>query len=207
MLVKDRKNAFLAVLASNLDQRIQGEVMTFWEEKYATRPQFGISAFLDELYSNYQIPIKKGQLFRELSRATMSVGAGARTPTPVTLDPDAGTALDRNGLMVYQALQEAFLSLAQPADRLAITRAQFEGIQATQYDGASLRQILEWLRQGPKAMPNRAELGLLRKLFNLGYVECCQLYGPVKTDQMLNAALQKTNAMPEAHLTPPVQFI
>ena len=59
MSIKDRKNAFLNVLAANLDKGVRDEVMTFWEEKYSTRPQFGVSAFLDELYSKYSISIKK----------------------------------------------------------------------------------------------------------------------------------------------------
>ncbi len=208
MSIKERKNAFLNVLAANLDQSVRDEVMTFWEEKYASRPQFGVSAFLDELYSKYSIPIKKGQLFRELSRATMSVGIGARSDRSSTLEPDAGEIIDKNGLLVYQALQDEFTALARPADRMKITKAQFDGIQQqTQYDHSSIRSVMEWLRGGARAMPNRAELGLLRRLFNLGYVETCHLYGPVKADQMLNTALQKANGTPEAHITPPVYFI
>ena len=71
MSLTERKNAFLAVLAANLDHGVRDEVMRFWEKKYSTRPQFGVSAFLDELYSNYRITIKKGQLFRELSQAAL----------------------------------------------------------------------------------------------------------------------------------------
>ncbi|RLT93009.1 hypothetical protein [Ketobacter sp.] len=208
MSLKDRKHAFLNVLAANLDKGVRDEVMTFWEEKYSTRPQFGVSAFLDELYSKYSIPIKKGQLFRELSRATMSAAGASRPERASALEPDATEVIDKNGLVVYQALQDEFTALAKPADRMKITKAQFDGIQAqNQYDSTSIRNVMEWLRGGPKAMPNRAELGLLRKLFNLGYVESCHLYGPVKTDQMLNTALQKTNNIPEAHITPPVYFI
>lgn len=210
MSIKDRKNAFLNVLASNLDKGVRDEVMSFWEEKYSSRPQFGVSAFLDELYSKYSISIKKGQLFRELSRATMSAGMPARETRAASssLEPDAGEIIDKNGLLVYQTLQSEFTALAKPADRMKITKAQFEGIQQqSQFDSSSIRSILEWLRQGTKAMPSRAELGLLRKLFNLGYVESCQLYGPVKADQMLNTALQKTNSLPESHMVPPVYFI
>ena len=208
MSLKDRKNAFLTVLAANLDKGVREEVMNFWEEKYSSRPQFGVSAFLDELYSKYSIPIKKGQLFRELSRATMSAGGSARAERSDALEPDAAEIIDKNGLVVYQALQDEFTALAKPADRMKITRAQFDGIQQqNQYDSSSIRNVMEWLRGGARAMPNRAELGLLRKLFNLGYVESCQLYGPVKADQMLNTALQKTNNIPEAHITPPVYFI
>ena len=208
MSLKDRKNAFLTVLAANLDKGVREEVMNFWEEKYSSRPQFGVSAFLDELYSKYSISIKKGQLFRELSRATMSAGGSARTERSKALEPDAAEIIDKNGLVVYQALQDEFTALAKPADRMKITKAQFDGIQQqNQYDSTSIRNVMEWLRGGARAMPNRAELGLLRKLFNLGYVESCQLYGPVKTDQMLNTALQKTNNIPEAHITPPVYFI
>ena len=208
MSLKDRKNAFLTVLAANLDKGVREEVMNFWEEKYSSRPQFGVSAFLDELYNKYSIPIKKGQLFRELSRATMSAGGSARAERSNALEPDAAEIIDKNGLVVYQALQDEFTALAKPADRMKITRAQFDGIQQqNQYDSSSIRNVMEWLRGGARAMPNRAELGLLRKLFNLGYVESCQLYGPVKADQMLNTALQKTNNIPEAHITPPVYFI
>jgi hypothetical protein len=208
MSLKDRKNAFLTVLAANLDKGVREEVMDFWEEKYSSRPQFGVSAFLDELYSKYSIPIKKGQLFRELSRATMSAGGSTRTERSKALEPDAAEIIDKNGLVVYQALQDEFTALAKPADRMKITKAQFDGIQQqNQYDSSSIRNVMEWLRGGARAMPNRAELGLLRKLFNLGYVESCQLYGPVKADQMLNTALQKTNNIPEAHITPPVYFI
>lgn len=208
MSLKDRKSAFLNVLAANLDKGVRDEVMDFWEEKYSTRPQFGVSAFLDELYSKYSIPIKKGQLFRELSRATMSVGGTSRAERANALEPDATEIIDKNGLVVYQALQDEFTALAKPADRMKITKAQFDGIQQqNQYDSTSIRNVMEWLRGGARAMPNRAELGLLRKLFNLGYVESCHLYGPVKTDQMLNTALQKTNNIPEAHITPPVYFI
>ena len=213
MSLTERKNAFLAVLAANLDHGVRDEVMRFWEKKYSTRPQFGVSAFLDELYSNYRITIKKGQLFRELSRATLSVGAGDRpgrdsnNSISKTLEPEASEVIDKNGLVVFQALQDEFTGLAKPADRMKITKAQFDGIQQQPCDSTSIRSVMEWLRSGAKAMPNRAELGLLRKLFNLGYVESCHLYGPVKTDQMLNAALQKTNTIPEAHITPPVYFI
>lgn len=208
MSIKDRKNAFLNVLAANLDKGVRDEVMDFWEEKYSTRPQFGVSAFLDELYSKYSIPIKKGQLFRELSRATMSAAGSTRSERSNALEPEATEIIDKNGLVVYQALQDEFTALAKPADRMKITKAQFDGIQQqNQYDTSSIRNVMEWLRGGARAMPNRAELGLLRKLFNLGYVESCHLYGPVKTDQMLNTALQKTNSIPEAHITPPVYFI
>lgn len=209
MSLKERKSAFLNVLAANLDKGVRDEVMNFWEEKYSARPQFGVSAFLDELYTNYSISIKKGQLFRELSRATMSAGASDRPArSSKALEPAATEVIDKNGLLVYQALQDEFTALAKPADRMKITKAQFDGIQQqNQYDQASIRSVMEWLRAGAKAMPNRAELGQLRKLFNLGYVECCHLYGPVKADQMLNAALQKTNAVSEAHITPPVHFI
>lgn len=208
MSLTDRKSAFLNVLAANLDKGVREEVMDFWEEKYSTRPQFGVSAFLDELYSKYSISIKKGQLFRELSRATMSAGGASRAERANALEPDATEIIDKNGLVVYQALQDEFTALAKPADRMKITKAQFDGIQQqNQYDSTSIRNVMEWLRGGARAMPNRAELGLLRKLFNLGYVESCHLYGPVKTDQMLNTALQKTNNIPEAHITPPVYFI
>lgn len=209
MSVKDRKVAFLNVLSNNLDKSVREEVMNFWEEKYSSRPQFGVSAFLDELYSKYSIPIKKGQLFRELSRATMSVGAPGKPgmQAKASLELDASEVIDKNGLAVFQALQDEFTNLAKPTDRMKITKAQFDGIQESKYDQASIRSVMEWLRQGEKAIPHRAELGLLRKLFNLGYVESCHLYGPVKADQMLNAALQKTNNIPEAHITPPVYFI
>jgi len=214
MSIKERKIAFLSVLSANLEGGVREEVMRFWEEKYSTRPQFGVSAFLDELYTKYSVPIKKGQLFRELSRATLSAGASGNsvvrhnTQPANTLEPNADTIIDRNGLLVYQALQNEFTALAKPADRMKITKAQFEGIQKqSKFDNPSVRAVLEWLRQGSKAMPNHAELGMLRKLFNLAYVECCQLYGPVRADNMLNAALQKTNSLPESHLTPPNHFI
>jgi len=209
MSLKDRKIAFLNVLSANLDASVRDEVMHFWEEKYSSRPQFGVSAFLDELYSHYSIQVKKGQLFRELSRATMSVGVSSKPGLHAnnSFEPDAGEVIDKNGLAVFQALQDEFTNLAKPADRMKITKAQFDGIQQCSYDNASIRNVMEWLRRGEKAMPQRAELGLLRKLFNLGYVESCHLYGPVKADQMLNAALQKTNNIPEAHITPPVYFV
>lgn len=63
MSLAARKTAFLNVLSANLDQNIQSEIKAFWEEKYSDKPQFGVSAFLDELYSNYDISIKKGSCF------------------------------------------------------------------------------------------------------------------------------------------------
>jgi hypothetical protein len=215
MSVKDKKNAFLKVLATNLDSGVRDEIMRFWEDKYASRPQFGVSAFLDELYSNYNIDVKKGQLFRELSRATMSAEFTAKQSIKDaksisdsnSLEPSSSELIDKSGLVVYQALQDEFTALAKPADRLKITKAQFDGIQNSHYDTTSIRHIMEWLRNGERSMPNKAELGLLKTLFNLGYVESCELYGPVKADQMLNTALQKTNTIAEAHMTPPVYFI
>ncbi len=210
MNLADRKNAFLNVLASNLDINIRNEIMNHWEEKYASRPQFGVSAFLDEIYSQYKINIKKGQLFRELSRATMAANqnSNVRTSSGVTLEPDQSEIIDQNGLIVFQALQDEFANLARPADRMKITKAQFDGIQQQKnLSPTSVKEILNWLRQGNRAMPSRIELGLLKKLFNLAYVEGCQLYGPVKADQMLNTALQKANSIAEAHIVPPVYFI
>jgi hypothetical protein len=74
-------------------------------------------------------------------------------------------------------------------------------------DTQTVAQALKWLRGNRSAMPEQLELSLLKKFFNLGYVEMCQLYGPVKSDQMLNAALQKAGAMAESHIVPPVHFI
>lgn len=202
----DRKSAFLNVLAANLDGSIQQEIMRFWEEKYASRPQFGVSAFLDELYSKYPISIKKGQLFRQLSRATMKLDSDPlATQSDHVRGATADDMIDRNGLVVFQHLQNEFLALAKPADRLKITNAQLDGMQ--QHSPAAATPVLNWLRHGKTALPEQLPLTVLKKLFNLAYVEICHLYGPVKADQMLNAALQKTNAIAEAHIVPPVNFI
>ena len=203
----DRKRAFMAVLAANLDGSICHEVTRFWEEKYASRPQFGVSAFLDEVYSKYSISIKKGQLFRQLSRAIMQPDGVAASRSD-NRDSEPSEWIDHNGLKVFQALQDEFIALAKPVDRLKITSVQCDGLQRLQgADTQTVAQALKWLRGNRSAMPEQLELGLLKKFFNLGYVEMCQLYGPVKSDQMLNAALQKAGAMPESHIVPPVHFI
>jgi hypothetical protein len=118
----DRKRAFIAVLAANIDGPLCQEITRFWEEKYASRPQFGVSAFLDEVYSTYSISIKKGQLFRQLSRAIMQPDAVASRGDG--RGSEAAEWIDHNGLKVFQALQDEFVALAKPVDRLKITSAQ-----------------------------------------------------------------------------------
>ena len=205
MSTDNRKRAFVAVLAANIDGPTCQEITRFWEEKYASRPQFGVSAFLDEVYNRYDIAIKKGQLFRQLSRAIMQMdgGAVARNGDNVVTE-----WIDHNGLKVFQMLQDEFVALARPVDRLKITSAQCDGLQRLPgVDSHSVTLALKWLRGNRSAMPEQLELDLLKKFFNLGYVESCQLYGPVKSDQMLNTALQKAGALPESHIVAPVQFI
>ncbi len=205
MSTDNRKRAFVAVLAANIDGPTCQEITRFWEEKYASRPQFGVSAFLDEVYSRYDIAIKKGQLFRQRSRAIMQMdgGAAARNGDKVVTE-----WIDHNGLKVFQMLQDEFVALARPVDRLKITSAQCDGLQRLPgVDSHSVTIALKWLRGNRAAMPEQLELDLLKKFFNLGYVESCQLYGPVKSDQMLNTALQKAGALPESHIVAPVQFI
>lgn len=209
MSVVDRKTAFLNVLARKLDKKVCDEVMAFWEEKYSNRPQFGISAFLDELYSKYSIDIKKGQLFRELSRAVMTADSrdGSSSPNS-TISSSKSEKVDQSGVIVFKTLQDSFYNLAKPVDRLKISSAQMQGLKEQKGSNQrNVNQMLDWLKSGDTAMPTEMELDVLRKTFNLAYVECCQLYGPVKADQMLNAALQKTNDIPEAHIMPPVNFI
>jgi len=197
----------MAVLAANLDGSICQEVTRFWEEKYASRPQFGVSAFLDEVYSNYSITIKKGQLFRQLSRAIMQADGGVVQRSESRAQAPSEW-IDHNGLKVFQALQDEFVALAKPLDRLKITSVQCDGLQRLPgADTQAVAQALKWLRGNKAAMPEQLELGLLKTFFNLGYVEVCQLYGPVKSDQMLNTALQKVGALPESHIVPPVHFI
>ena len=105
-------------------------------------------------------------------------------------------------------LQGEFVALAKPVDRLKITGAQYDGVQQLRdADNRSISLMTKWLRGHDAAMPDEMQLGILKKVFNLGYVEACHLYGPVKTDQMLNTALQKAGTVPEAHMVPPVYFI
>lgn len=209
MSIADRKSAFLNVLYENLDKTNRAVIMQSWEEKYAHRPQFGVSAFLDEIYSQYSISIKKGQLFRALSRAMLAVELPSNQQDDThPLERSQHEMIDRNGLVVFQNLQHAFLDLVRPTDRSKITRAQFDGVQRLKNtDSNSIRLLTNWIQSGERGMPGKVELGLLKRLFNLGYVECCELYGPVKADQMLNTALQKAGSIPEAHIMPPVNFI
>lgn len=209
MSLVERKSAFLSVLSANLDKNIQAEIMTFWEEKYSNKPQFGVSAFLDELYSKYDISIKKGQLFRELSRATTRAGfKSGGNATNSHSNTDDHSLVSEEGLQVYQSLQEYFLAMTKAPDKARITDIQVEGIRKTGLVPPNLMPaITAVLKNGSVSLPKGLTLGALKKMFNLGYVECCQLYGPVKTDQMLNNALQKTNMMAEAQIVPPVQFI
>lgn len=214
MSLAARKTAFLNVLSANLDQNIQSEIKAFWEEKYSNKPQFGVSAFLDELYSNYDISIKKGQLFRELSRATTRAGFETNKPnkTDKNVDSITGTNLSslmsEEGLRVFQALHESFLASAKPADRVRITDIQCDRIKNQNIVRSDLAATVSaWLKNGSATEPKGITLATLKKIFNLGYVECCEIYGPVKTDQMLNSALQKTNDLPESLNVPPVQFI
>lgn len=208
MSMDNRKQAFVAVLAANIEGPTCQEITRFWEEKYADRPQFGVSAFLDEVYNRYDISIKKGQLFRQLSRAIMQVDGGASAAASAGGRKVAVEWIDHNGLKVFQALQDGFVALARPVDRVKITSAQFDGIQQQMgMDAPSVQLALKWLRGNRTAMPEQLDLNLLKKYFNLGYVECCELYGPVKSDQMLNTALQKAGALPESHMVSPVQFI
>lgn len=208
MSMDNRKRAFVAVLAANIEGPTCQEITRFWEEKYAGRPQFGVSAFLDEVYNRYNISIKKGQLFRQLSRAIMQPDGVAPTAASVSARAAAVEWIDHNGLKVFQALQDEFVALARPVDRVKITSAQYDGIQQQAgMDTPSVQLALKWLRGNRTAMPEQLELNLLKKYFNLAYVECCELYGPVKSDQMLNTALQKAGALPESHMVSPVQFI
>ena len=211
MSMLDRKAAFVKVLAANLTQDIQSDVIRFWEEKYATKPQFGISAFLDELYSRYQIAIKKGQLFKELSRAIMTVGgsaAAASAPAvPGSREPAAMIA--GADLELFRQLMAEFLQRAAPADRQKITKAQFEGSQQLKFEAdiQTCKQLLGWLQRGGHAPSGSLDLGLLRKLFNFGYIEACQLYGPVRADQMLTGALGATSSMHMGGTHSPAQFV
>lgn len=210
MSLADRKRAFLAVLTDNINGPECQEITRFWEEKYADRPQFGVSAFLDEVYGKYSIAVKKGQLFRQLSRAVMQADGGqARSSSDGrAMEPSTAEVIDRNGLKVFQALQDEFVALAKPVDRMKITSAQYEGVQLIRDASAhSISAVTKWLRGRATDMPDQLELGLLKKVFNLGYVEACHLYGPVKSDQMLNTALQKAGAVAESHIVPPVYFI
>ncbi len=210
MALADRKSAFIAVLAANINGPECQEITRFWEEKYANRPQFGVSAFLDEIYGRYEITIKKGQLFRQLSRAIMEAdSSGGRSASDGrSMEPASSEVIDRNGLRVFQALQDEFVALAKPVDRMKITGAQCDGVQRIPNTSShSIGLVMKWLRGKPSDMPDQMELGLLKKVFNLGYVEACHLYGPVKSDQMLNVALQKAASVPESHLVPPVYFI
>jgi len=208
MSMDNRKRAFVAVLAANIEGPTCQEITRFWEEKYASRPQFGISAFLDEVYNRYNISIKKGQLFRQLSRAIMQPDGVAPAGVSTSARTAAVEWIDHNGLKVFQALQDEFVALARPVDRVKITNAQYDGLQQQAgMDTPTVQLALKWLRGNRTTMPEQLELNLLKKYFNLGYVECCELYGPVKSDQMLNTALQKAGALPESHMVSPVQFI
>lgn len=211
MNMLDRKAAFVKVLAANLTHDIQADVIRFWEEKYATKPQFGISAFLDELYSRYQVAIKKGQLFKELSRAIMTVG-GSAAATTAPASPGSreltGTVAGAD-LELYRQLMAEFLQRAAPADRQKITKAQFEGSQQLKFEAdiQTCKQLLGWLQRGGHAPSGSLDLGLLRKLFNFGYIEACQLYGPVRADQMLTGALGATSSMHTGGTHSPAQFV
>lgn len=163
MSMLDRKAAFVKVLAANLTHDIQAEVIRFWEEKYATKPQFGISAFLDELYSRYQVTIKKGQLFKELSRAIMSVGGSARSADTTSKPGTETPAVADADLELFRQLMTEFLQRAAPADRQRITKAQFEGSQQLKFDAdaATCKQVLGWLQRGGQMPAGQLDLALL----------------------------------------------
>jgi len=209
MSMLDRKAAFVKVLAANLTHDIQAEVIRFWEEKYATKPQFGISAFLDELYSRYQVTIKKGQLFKELSRAIMSVGGSARSADTTSKPGTETPAVADADLELFRQLMTEFLQRAAPADRQRITKAQFEGSQQLKFDAdaSACKQVLGWLQRGGQMPAGQLDLALLKKLFNFGYIEACQLYGPVRADQMLTGALQAAGSLHHGGALSPAQFV
>jgi hypothetical protein len=210
MSLVERKNAFIEVLNEKLDKSIQTEVTAFWEEKYSTKPQFGISAFLEELYSRYDIEIKKGQLFKELSRATTRAGFATKNKSAGTISYNGNQKdlVHTAGLKVYQNLLDQLLASVKPTDRIKVDSAQLEGIANHKETPQSMQSIIHtWIKQGKAGMPLQMPLGTLRKLFNLAYVECCELYGPVKADQMLNKAIKHTEQMVEAERHSPVIFI
>lgn len=209
MNMLDRKAAFVKVLAANLTHDIQADVIRFWEEKYATKPQFGISAFLDELYGRYQVAIKKGQLFKELSRAIMTVGGSGNSAATAANSGADSTTIAGADLELFRQLMTEFLQRAAPADRQKITKAQFEGSQQLKFDADTnaCKQVLGWLQRGGNMPAGQLDLALLKKLFNFGYIEACQLYGPVRADQMLTGALQAAGSLHLGGTHSPAQFV
>ncbi|WP_157662626.1 hypothetical protein [Sulfuriferula sp. AH1] len=205
-----RRRAVFTGLRPYLPEHLLLQAVTCWQQKYVNKPMFALNKFLFEICDTPALAEQRADMHRSLMEALWA-DESALAPDPLlylvaddlplpqyqtaSMRADQRSAPTQLFDNLITEFLESLSSVKQDADvraRNALAASLAEEVALAPRLAAP---IANWILGVHPVLEDGLSVQHMQALLHVAYVQACDAIGPVRTDNLLTAAIHKTESL------------
>lgn len=204
MDLKLRRRAIYTGMRPYFEDEALTEALQLWQSNFSDSPKFALTEFLSACCKTKELRQQRSRILISIFKS-MDLPADELLEDPLDNKSEIQIAASVNNLdvddctLVFMRLFELLFKKLLEKEALSVRASIIKGCVHLAIDARRKAVLQDWLDEKVPHLEYAYALVEIRQVINFAYIGMCEIFGPVKADQVLAQVIKETEVMATQH--------